>query len=210
MTISPPQLTTTSHAVLGLLAIRPWTSYELTKQMGRSLHHFWPRAESKLYEEPKKLVAQGLATATTRTVGRRSSTVYAITDAGRAALRAWVGRPGAGPALEFEQLMQVFFSENGSRQDLLDTLAASAEWAAARNHQNIAVAREYADGRGAFPDRAAQDALVAACLTGFWDAIASWAAWAQDVVREWPDDISRAEPPWEVIREIAARRLPGE
>ena len=210
MTISPPQLTTTAHAILGLLAIRPWTSYELTKQMGRSLHHFWPRAESKLYEEPKKLVAQGLATAATRTVGRRTSTVYAITPAGRDALRAWVGRPGAGPALEFEQLLQVFFSENGSTRDLRNTLAASAEWAAERNRHNIAVAREYAAGAGAFPGRAAQDALVAACLTGFWDAIATWAAWAQEVVADWPDDPSRAEPPWEVIRAIAARPLPED
>jgi DNA-binding PadR family transcriptional regulator len=54
--------------------------------MGRSLHHFWPRAESKLYEEPKKLVARGLATASIRTVGKRTSTVYEITEAGREAL----------------------------------------------------------------------------------------------------------------------------
>lgn len=210
MTISPPPLTTTSHAILGLLAVRPWTSYELTKQMGRSLHHFWPRAESKLYEEPKKLVARGLATASTRTVGRRTSTVYTITAAGHRALRDWVGRPGAGPSLEFEQLMQVFFSENGTRQDLMDTLAASAAWAADRNRRNVEVAREYARGDGAFPGRVAQDVLVAACLTGFWDAIAAWSAWAQDVVAQWPDDIRQAEPPWEVIRDLAARPLPGD
>ena len=28
-----PQLTTTSYAILGLLGVRPWTSYELTRQM---------------------------------------------------------------------------------------------------------------------------------------------------------------------------------
>jgi len=37
--------------------------YELTQQMGRSLGRIWPRAASKLYEEPKKLVAAGLARA---------------------------------------------------------------------------------------------------------------------------------------------------
>src|SRR4051794_33638678 len=45
-------LTTTSHAILGLLAIQPWSTYELTRQMDRSLGRFWPRAHSKLYEEP--------------------------------------------------------------------------------------------------------------------------------------------------------------
>jgi PadR family transcriptional regulator AphA len=30
---SPPPLTSTSYAILGLLALRPWTTYELAKQM---------------------------------------------------------------------------------------------------------------------------------------------------------------------------------
>ena len=57
-------LTSTSYAILGLLSLRPWTTYELAQQMQRALGQFWPRAESKLYEEPKKLVEHGLATAT--------------------------------------------------------------------------------------------------------------------------------------------------
>ena len=57
-------LTSTSYAILGLLSLRPWTTYELAQQMQRALGQFWPRAESKLYEEPKKLVDHGLATAT--------------------------------------------------------------------------------------------------------------------------------------------------
>ncbi len=40
--------TTTSHALLGLLAVRDWTTYELAKQVKRSLSWFWPRAERKL------------------------------------------------------------------------------------------------------------------------------------------------------------------
>ncbi|GAA0813886.1 PadR family transcriptional regulator [Spirilliplanes yamanashiensis] len=203
-----PPLTTTAHALLGLLAVQPWTSYELTKQMGRSLQHFWPRAESKLYEEPKKLVAQGLATATTRTVGRRTSTVYAITPAGRRALRRWTATPGAGPVLEFELLLQVFFGDHGTKADLLDNLDACAEWAAERTRTNIEVAREYATGTGPFPARTAQSTLVAAFLTRHWDAVADWAAWARGVVEQWPDDLSAATPPWEVIREVAARPLP--
>ena len=205
MTVSAPGLTTTAHAILGLLAIQPWTSYELTKQMGRSLSHFWPRAESKLYEEPKKLVARGLARATTRTSGKRTSTVYSITPAGRRALKAWVSRPGAGPSLEFELLLQVFFSENGTRTDLLATLDAAAEWAADRNDQNVRVAQEYLSGNGRFPARAAQDTLVAMFLTGFWDSVADWADRAREIVGDWPEDVSRADIPWSVIEQIAAR-----
>jgi DNA-binding PadR family transcriptional regulator len=64
-------LTTTSYAILGLLAIKPWTTYELAKQMEGSLRNFWPRAERKLYEEPRKLVAHQLATVQHGTVGKR-------------------------------------------------------------------------------------------------------------------------------------------
>src|ERR1041384_2116325 len=70
--MSRGQLTTTSHAVLGLLAIQPWSSYELTQQMDRSLGRIWPRATSKLYEEPKKLVEHGLARSSTEHNGRRT------------------------------------------------------------------------------------------------------------------------------------------
>ena len=80
-------LTTTSRALLGLLHLRPWTTYELAKQVQRSLGWFWPGAERKLYDEPKNLVAAGLATATEQHTGNRPRTVYAITAAGRKELR---------------------------------------------------------------------------------------------------------------------------
>src|SRR5436190_14240332 len=110
-----PALTPTSYAVLGLLAVKPWTTYELAQQMDRGLGRFWPRAESKLYEEPKKLVAHGLAKATTDMVGKRPRTIYTITAKGRRALADWVPTSGAGPVLEFEQLLKVFFAEHATK-----------------------------------------------------------------------------------------------
>jgi len=82
---SGPPLTTTSYAILGLLAVKPWTTHELVQQVDRSLRRIWPRAQSKLYEEPKKLVAHGLARATDDPVGRRRRTRYTITAKGRPA-----------------------------------------------------------------------------------------------------------------------------
>ena len=70
--MSTADLTTTSYAILGMLAIKPWTTYELAKQMERSLKNFWPRAASRIYEEPKRLAALGLAKATADAVGKRS------------------------------------------------------------------------------------------------------------------------------------------
>ncbi|MGH2686335.1 MAG: PadR family transcriptional regulator, partial [Actinomycetota bacterium] len=165
------ELTTTSYAMLGMLAIRPWTTYELAKHMDRSLGRLWPRARSNLFNEPKKLVAHGLARATGEAVGRRPRTVYTITAAGRRALRAWLGTPGDGPVLEFEQLLKVFFADHGSRDDALAAVATIRTWADDRNAENIAVCRSYLAGTGAFPERVAVLSVVGRFITEFIDMV---------------------------------------
>src|SRR5690348_5797746 len=105
----PAPLTTTSYALLGLLNLRSWTTYELAKQVRRSLNWFWPRAERRLYDEPKLLEAHGLASAEDRWTGKRRSRDYAITDDGRAALAAWLDEAAAPRSTEHEGMLKVFF-----------------------------------------------------------------------------------------------------
>jgi DNA-binding PadR family transcriptional regulator len=187
-------LTPTSYALLGLLAIRPWTSYELAAQMDRTLSRFWPRARSKLYEEPKKLVAKGLAEATKEAVGRRPRTVYGITPEGRLALAAWLARPGEGPVVEFEQLLKVFFADSGSTADLLHTLQDVRAWAQERTLVDIEVGRSYLEGRGAFPERAAILVLTGRILDDLVGTVDRWAQWATEIAETWPDRPGDAEP----------------
>ncbi|MFI6051061.1 PadR family transcriptional regulator [Streptomyces violascens] len=185
-------LSTTSYAILGLLSVRSWSTYELAQQMDRSLGRIWPRAKSKIYEEPKKLVRHGLARAERQLVGRRPRTVYAITPEGRQRLAAWLHEPGDGPQLECEQLLQVFFAEAGTRADTLATLHAAHTWAVERNQGNLAAAREYRAGQGPFPERAAQLLLVSRFLTDYYRLVSEWADWAAHIVADWPDDPSVA------------------
>jgi DNA-binding PadR family transcriptional regulator len=185
---SGQRLTTTSYSILGLLAIRSWTTHQLTQQMDRSLGRLWPRAASKLYEEPKKLVALGLAKATADPVGNRPRTGYSITPQGRRALAAWLAEPGAGPVLEFEALLKLFFAEQGSRDDALASIAAARAWALERNEANLAVARAYTQGGGPFQERIAITALIGRFLTDYYAMVKDWADWAADVVTAWPDD----------------------
>jgi PadR family transcriptional regulator AphA len=203
--MSTPRMTTTSYAVLGLLAVRPWSTYELTQQMDRSLGRMWPRAQSRLYEEPKKLVALGLATAETQSVGRRPRTVYTITGPGQAALTEWLAEPGEGPVLEFEQLVKLSFAEHGSREDALRTVAAARDWAERRNVVNLLAAREYAAGAGPYQHRAARSMLAGAFFTDFYALVARWADWAEQQVRSWPEDPSEAVADLEELAEIARR-----
>ena len=201
----PGELTTTSYAILGLLAVRPWTTYELAQQMGRALGQFWPRAESKLYEEPKKLVAHGLARASAEQVGRRPRTVYTITPKGRRALAKWVPKPGAGPVLEFEALVKVFFAEHGSKADLLATIERVRDEVAERAAQGVEISRGYLDGEGPFPERLPWIFLAGTFLDEYVEALERWADWAAGVVAEWPDDVRAAEPPWEALEQMAVR-----
>jgi DNA-binding PadR family transcriptional regulator len=186
---TPPAMTTTSYAILGLLAIKPWTTHELVQQVDRSLRRFWPRAQSKLYEEPKKLVAHGYARAADDSVGLRRRTRYTITAKGRRALASWLGEPGAGPVLEFEQLLKVSFADSGSKADVLANLAATRTWVAEQNEENLATARAYQRGQGEFPQRAALNQLVGGFLVAHYEMVADWVEWATSVVESWPHDV---------------------
>lgn len=197
-------LTSTSYAILGLLSLRPWTTYELAQQMRRALGHFWPRAESKLYEEPKKLVEHGLAKATVEHVGKRPRTVYAITPAGRRALRAWMPEPSAGPVIEFEGLLHVFFAEHGTKADVLAAIDAAHDWVDRLYEESAGINRSYLEGEGAFPERLPWLVLCGRFLLEMVDAVDRWATWASETVEAWPEDPTGAKPDLVALQEMDA------
>ena len=192
MSTPGPKLTTTSYALLGLLAIKPWTAYELAKQMDRN--RAWPRASSKVYEEPKKLVEHGLARASHKMTGERPRTLYSITPKGRRALASWLDQPGGGPVLEFEQILKVFFAEHGSKQGLLTNVRAAKAWSRQRIEENAAIGQAYLEGRGQFPERLPVILLTATFMSDFARLVGDWAEWAESVVAAWPSDLSKARP----------------
>jgi PadR family transcriptional regulator, regulatory protein AphA len=79
------------------------------------LYHVWPRAESNIYAEPKRLVEAGLATAETQSVGRRARTLYTIAPEGRRALEHWLGTESAPSRFESETLVGSFSETTGRR-----------------------------------------------------------------------------------------------
>lgn len=189
-------LTTTSHAVLGLLALRPWTTYELAKQVQRSLGWFWPRAERKLYDEPKRLVAAGLATATEQRTGRRPKTVYAITAAGRRALRAWLGEEAAPPSLEMEAMVKVFFADSGTLEQLRETLRSVEEVAEARITTLRSWIAEAASGPYEFEGRMPTNALGLRFQLDLESTTARWARWAREETATWRSTTDAAGWDW--------------
>ena len=114
MTTDPPtvSLTPTSYLVLGLLAREgPSTPYDLKRHVAATIGHFWAFPHALLYKEPARLVGLGLATEQREPAGRRRRR-FSITEAGRAALRAWLGRPARRPPeLRDPGLLQLFFAD---------------------------------------------------------------------------------------------------
>jgi DNA-binding PadR family transcriptional regulator len=189
------KLTPTSYLVLGHLALRDWSTYELAQQLKRSTRHYWPRAESKIYEEPKKLVAHGLATATREHTGRRPRTVYAITEQGREALRRWLDEPPEPPLLEFEGIVKVLFAEHGTKQQLQATLRSIRDQAERTRSEHAALARDLDETGGPFPDRLHLNALVFQFMWDQTETILKWVSRAEEQVTNWPEDLATAPDP---------------
>ena len=175
--------------ILAHLTLRDWSTYELARQMKRSTGHYWPRAQSKIYEEPKKLVAHGLATATREHTGRRRRTVYRITAKGRRAVKRWLGEPGHAPVIEFEGLVKMLFAEQGSKSQALATIRAIRAEAEQTRAQHAELADDLATTGGPFPDRLHVNELVLKFMWEQAETVIRWSSWAEDQVMGWPDAI---------------------
>lgn len=193
-----PKLSTTSYAVLGLLAGGPFSAYELTKHMKRSaLAELWPRTETSLYKEPKILEAHGLATATADATGARTRTVYAITPAGRRALRAWLRTPGDGLVFECEAAVKAFFGDAGNLGELQAQLRALAGAIATIDPSPVETLRQLRNGDIRFPGRLHYTAMSADLIARLRLTVTKWAADWADSTEEWStvhlDDASRRQ-----------------
>ena len=208
MSSTERELTTTSYAILGLLAIQAWSTYELAGQMRRNLHYFWPRAESNLYAEPKRLVEGGFARARSQPVGKRRRTVYSITPKGRQALERWLGEPAAESRLESETLVKMMFAPYGSKEDLLAHLRRFLQESEIKQQQLRAIFQEYLAGDDPFPDRVHVNIVCYRLVWDYTEAAASWAAWAIDQVERWRDVTIPSDR--SALMEVLAAALAGD
>jgi PadR family transcriptional regulator, regulatory protein AphA len=201
-------LSTTSYAVLGLLALRSWTGYELTQQARRSLAHCWPKEESVLYEEPRRLVARGLARARRERDRGRTRNRYTITDEGRRALREWLATPSGPPRLELEPLLRLTFADQGELPDAQAAVAALRDWAAALRTDGMAVLRGYQAGEAPFPERLHINVLTACFHKAIYDATISFCDLAQKEIAGWErtDGLGLTERTRDLLGQLLAEK----
>jgi DNA-binding PadR family transcriptional regulator len=181
------ELTTTSYAILGLLNIKPWSAYELTQQAQRSLRYAWPKSESHLYAEPKRLVGLGLARVTEAPAGPvRTRQVYRITAAGRRALKRWLESEPAPPQLEFEAVLRLFYADATNKAAVLSTLAHTRDDLRQRYAEGMTLVEAWLGGEAPFPERLHISALVAAFTQDLLLLMIRWSEFAQREIEQWP------------------------
>lgn len=114
MKSKPPKLSTTSYAVLAVLEeFGEASSYDLKQMIEKSIQNFWPVPHTTAYSEPARLAEGGYLSVHQEEGGRRRR-VYAITGAGREALRAWADEPvAAPPQLRDELVLKIFAGGDG-------------------------------------------------------------------------------------------------
>src|SRR5215213_2185884 len=76
------------HALLGMLAVRPGTGYELAQRFDSSMSNAWYASHSQIYPELARLQEAGMVEVVGE--GARRSRTYAVTDGGREELRDWM------------------------------------------------------------------------------------------------------------------------
>src|SRR5689334_2274526 len=96
------------YAVLGLLARRPSTGYELTQTFDRSLRTSWYARHSQIYPELAKLEGADLVELVGH--GARGSKTYAITEAGRDELRQWLVEAEPDRSQRSESSLRLFLT----------------------------------------------------------------------------------------------------
>jgi PadR family transcriptional regulator AphA len=177
----------TANAILGLLALRhSWSTWELTTQLRRNMRFFWPRAESRIFAEARRLESSGLARTETSFVGRRARTTYSITATGRNELKRWLATPPRATSLECEPLLRLLLADLAGPDQVrlaLDQVRADAE---AILTVGRVVGPEYLQRSAPFQDQVHIRAHVLDFLTHHALMLLAWADRTELAVQRWP------------------------
>jgi PadR family transcriptional regulator, regulatory protein AphA len=95
------------YALLGAIAERPRTGYELLKHFEQSLAYAWPASHSQIYPELGRLRDDGLIEQTGS--GARNSKTYAVTEAGLGEVRRWLRESEPDRRVRSDGALRIFF-----------------------------------------------------------------------------------------------------
>jgi DNA-binding PadR family transcriptional regulator len=104
------ELSATAKVILGMLAGRPRSGYEIKQLVDSSARFFWAASYGQIYPELKKLEQTGLITGDDSSQGARQRTTFKLTAKGRRAAREWIESPPEVLEMRDEGLLKLFFA----------------------------------------------------------------------------------------------------
>ncbi len=104
------ELSATAKVILGMLAARPRSGYEIKQLVDHSARFFWAASYGQIYPELKRLEDAGLVAGSDASQGARQRTVYKLTAKGRRAAREWINSKPEVFELRDEGLLELFFA----------------------------------------------------------------------------------------------------
>jgi DNA-binding PadR family transcriptional regulator len=121
------ELTPTAYVILGMVSREARSGYEIKAAVDDSTRFFWAASYGQIYPELKRLSEAGLVEGVDASRGERKRTVYAITDAGMAALADWLRQPPQTSEMREEGLLKLFFADVLPPEDAIATLRVMRE-----------------------------------------------------------------------------------
>ena len=103
--------TAVTPVVLGLLANKPRSGYDIKTVVDRSTRFFWAASYGQIYPELKRLEEAGLIEGEDVPKGGRERRVYKLTPAGHEALAEWLLGSTTTVELRDESLLRLFFAD---------------------------------------------------------------------------------------------------
>jgi len=186
------RLTTTSYAVLALLATRPMSAYGLARQYPRTMRWSWPLSQAHLYTEPKRLAAAGLVRVTRVAAGpHRTRQEFHITPQGRRALARWLTTEPELPVLNHELMLRVGFADQGTVADLLAALATTEVKLARIYAEGIEQVEGYLADGGPYPERMHLIALASDFNARFLE-----------LCHDWVEDVRAEASTWTTTKDL--------
>lgn len=169
-------LSPVDYLILGLVAwLQPCTSYDLKREVQRTVSHFWTFSHTALYQAPAGLVAAGLLEDEQEPEGRRRR-LYRLTPAGQEALSGWLAEASAHPIeLRDLSLLKLFLlGPHTEPRQAYAIAVAQSEYHAKRLVEYQALLERY-QGGNTYPTRVA--ALRFGCMweqtaVDFWTELA--------------------------------------
>jgi DNA-binding PadR family transcriptional regulator len=118
------ELSGTATVILGMLALRPMSGYEIKALSDKSTRFFWAASYGQIYPELRRLADAGLIEGESRPQGGRRRTVYRLTREGRKRLREWLETEPEVLELRDEALLKLFFADSAAPDAAAEILEA--------------------------------------------------------------------------------------